>query len=629
MRIRLHTARLLLAAMLPAAALLQSCVGDTAMPEAEPGSWIDVPIPQIIRMDANALVADGHGTLFMGGDRRTPLWRSTDRGVTWIQKTAGLNTSATTAALVVKGGETVFAALPGAGVFVSRNHGESWIQINNHLTDLGVQALAVAADGSIIAGTSNGRIFRSSNDGGVWVQVQGAPIDSYVTELVADTAGIIYAGSLGQGVFYSADNGLTWTPSSDGLASLDIVALAIDRQGRVLAGAWASGIYRSAGAGAPWERIDGGAIPRNVNAIALDESGAIFAGTSAGGVFRSHDGGDSWEPGDVGLRGLYVKSLLCVNDVILAGTSDEGAFRSTDEGASWSPPRSYNPNPSISFDESRTLLVDSCGTYYLFTHLTFYRSRDRGETWIGARPATYAYLYCLAIHPNSSLLAGTGDGIWISRDSGYSWSVADTSSAGRIGVAALEVAANGTVFGWTNEGILRFSDGCSSWERVFDGSDVAGISTGSAGCVYLGTRTGGVFGSSDNGDTWRRMTDSLWVNEIEADRVGNVFALVKDGILCSNDEGETWHMIELTVKASGPTASNRAYKCNLVAAPGGELTVFYDDGGTLYLSEDHLSTWRTEAAPYDEAALFLSPSGFLFISESNPSGLHRSRNSLF
>jgi photosystem II stability/assembly factor-like uncharacterized protein len=632
MRIRLNPILLVLAAALPVAALVQSCVGDTAKPEEEPSGWIDVPAPPVVRIDANAIAVDRHGTLFMGGDYDAPLWRSTDRGATWTQKTAGLITRRPVTAFLVKGGETVFAALEQAGVFISRNRGESWTQVNNHLTDLSVRSLVAAADGSIVAGTSNGKIFRSSNDGGVWVEVQGHPIWAYMVALAADSAGIIYAGSLGQGVFCSADNGLTWTPSSNGLESLFVLALAIDDEGNVLAGTWANGVYRSAGPGAPWERIDGGAVPADVSAIAIDESGAIFAGTHGRGVFRSPDGGYTWERADIGLQGLEIESILCANGVLLAGTSQDGVFRSTDGGSSWSLPRNYYPaDPDIHryVNQRESLSVDSCGTYYLLTELTIYRSRDAGVTWTRASGDISERFTCLVVHPNSSLLAGTWRGIYVSNDSGDSWSIADTSSAGIMTVYALEVARNGTVFGWTDKGVLRFADGCSSWEPVFVEENITAIGTGSAGRVYVGTFRAGAFASNDYGDTWRRMTDSLRIHSIEADRVGNVFVSSPIGILCSGDEGETWRTIDLDGEDDPPTPAIPYYNYGMAVAPGGEIAIAYGTPEMLYISEDCFSSWKTETVPFGYISLCLSPGGYLFAVEQNLPVIHRSRNALY
>jgi photosystem II stability/assembly factor-like uncharacterized protein len=219
------------------------------------------------------------------------------------------------------------------------------------------------------------------------------------------------------------------------------------------------------------------------------------------------------------------------------------------------------------------------------------------------------------------VFAGTEpDGIYVSNDSGDSWSKSSTSISGSLEVFALDVAKSGAIFGRTDWGVVRSTDGGSSWERVFNEAPVTSLSTGSDGCVYIGTDLRGVLGSTDNGDTWRRMTDSTRVWSIDADRVGNVFVLSENGILCSGDGGQTWKTIQL---------GGNYYWYDVIAAPGGEVAVVYDYNGTLYISEDCFSSWKTVPVPFAESSIFLSPDGYLFISGQIVPGLHRSRNTLF
>ena len=620
---RLNAARLILSAALAAAVLCQSCVRNVEPREEELSQWMDVPVPPVVSLTAYACASDVHGTLFLGADWNPNMWRSTDRGRTWTQKTLGINPCCRVSAILAKGGDTVFAALMGGGVFISRDRGDSWIQVNNHLTDLNISSLAAAADGQIMAGTAAGRIFRSPNDGGVWVEVEG-PVGREVSTLVVDSAGTLYAGCGWEGVFSSTDNGETWTQSMNGLENISARCLAIDHEGRILLGTYEGGIYRSAGAGEPWVRIDQGTTTAAVNSIAIDPAGCVFAGTDGDGVICSRDGGDSWERADTGLQGLSVISLLCTNDILLAGTWGEGVFRSTDGGGSWALPRNYfplDPDRYHSFWSFNALSVDSSGTYYLVNRYSILRSRDHAETWIRACYGLKSWPTCLAIHPNSSILAGTDAGIYISNDSGDSWSRADTLPSDSMEVHAIEVAGDGAAFAHTEAGVVRSMDGGSSWEYVSKRTDVTSISTGSNGCVYFGTFYEGVMGSTDYGDTWRRMTDSLLVYSIDADLIGNVFVVSEEeGILRSHDRGDNWSVF---LEGRG------YYFYQMIASPGGEIALFFDDGGTLYISEDAFSSWRTVSVPFQNATMSLSPDGYLFFSKRFSPGLHRSKHPLF
>jgi photosystem II stability/assembly factor-like uncharacterized protein len=341
-------------------------------------------------------------------------------------------------------------------------------------------------------------------------------------------------------------------------------------------------------------------------------------------VIFSTDGGNEWEKSRTGLQGLDVASLACLGGVVVAVTRGYGAFRSTDGGKTWILPKKYRFIEPEDDPGLGSLLVDSCGTYYLVAgHWwgSVVRSRDGGETWIRACNADFGRVGCLVIHPNSSIIAGTANGVFISNDSGDSWSRADTMSSWDLAVRELDVAGNGMVFGRTGEAVLRSSDGGSSWEYASKKTMITCLCAGSDSCVYIGTAKEGVLGSRDCGTTWRRMTDSLYISSLDADRVGNVYAVsYEHGILGSTDRGETWKPI----RVGTPYAIYR-----VLAAPGGEMALILDDEGTLYESVDCFTTWKTIATPYRVSSMSLSPDGRLFISEDDDPALHRSREPLF
>ncbi len=63
----------------------------------------------------------------------------------------------------VSDGTTLYAGTRGGGVFRSADKGASWIAANSGLTDKDVRALALAPDGTLYAGTMIGGVFRSTD----------------------------------------------------------------------------------------------------------------------------------------------------------------------------------------------------------------------------------------------------------------------------------------------------------------------------------------------------------------------------------------------------------------------------------------------------------------------------------
>ena len=626
---RRQASRVVSAIAAAAALLCQSCVNDVSLPQEPTMEWTEILVPQYCsNLDVTALASDEHGALYQGTMADYPMiWRSDDQGRTWEMKARGINPCCAVTSLLAKGTEIIFAGLSGGGIFISRDRGESWTQINNHLTDLHIRSMATLFGGEIFAATDSGRIFRSANDGGVWSQVEDESIETPVNALAADSAGIIYAGCLGQGIFISENGGGSWRESSDGLANLSVRCLAVQRDGYVLAGTDGGGIYRSAGGGEPWVRIDRGATESDIYAITIDASGYIFAGTNGEGVIRSGDGGDSWERADNGVQGLRIISLLYADGVLHAGTVHYGSFRSINQAGSWSGPMEYR-----NLDEWGSnygfifFMTDSSDTYYLLNGQAVFRSSDCGTTWVRAcRGLSSHYepdknIYCLGVRPNGSIFAGTDEGIFVSTDYGNRWTRSDTFSTEPPSVRRIEVTANGVIFGDSREGILRSADGGSSWDYVYDRAAQC-MSAGADSSIYLGTSHGGVMRSTDCGSTWQQVTDSMDVYSIDADRVGNVFAThYGNSFLLSRDGGDSWRAI------SWPGL----YEVRQVlAAPGGGTALVVGSGRKLFMSYDCFSNRTTIDTPYDLADAYLSPRGYLFATTYNSRIMYRTTHPLF
>lgn len=603
-----------------------SCVDDAIIPEEEPIGWIELSVPRHFHnLYVLSLASNGQGALFQGTQRYRNIWRSTDSGRIWESANSGLNMDCGVVALVAGGGEQVFAGLSGGGVFISRDKGASWTQINNHLTDIDIRSMTINAAGDIVAATDNGAIFRSVNDGGVWSRVEGESIETPVSALVTDARGTLYAGCRGQGVFISEDGGESWTDASDGLDNPDVRCLAVHGEGYILAGTGGGELYRSPGGVEPWVRIDRGAAGTDINAIATDRSGVIWAGTRGDGIIRSGDGGESWERSDDGLQGLEILSLLCEEDLLLAGTAYYGVFRSIDGGQSWASPADYRPDIFVE-RWCRSFVIDPGGRNFLMSNIDILKSCDGGETWVRAcHGLSDSYipqneLLCLAVSPDGSLYTGTVRGIFISTDHGNRWTRVDTFSVDPPRVYTAETSADGTVFGLTSSGVLRSNAGGALWEYVCTEPNPRCIGVGSDGLVYIGT-SHGIMRSTDNGKAWEQVTDSIRIESIDADRIGNVFAACQEGILRSCDGGNAWTIIRLE--------SIPLWDPIIATTPGGEITIVLNYRGDLLISYDRLTTWtRIETRFYNPIPCF-GPDGHLFIFSRGDAHLYRSTYPLF
>ena len=246
------------------------------------------------------------------------------------------------------------------------------------------------------------------------------------------------------------------------------------------------------------------------------ESDTLYCGVEPAAVFISADAGETWvlneglwnhphrprwEPGGGG---------LCLHTILLdpaeisrvrVAISTGGMYVSEDGCATW---RSSNkgvradflPDKHPEFGQCVHKVVQSTikpDRMFLQNHWGLYRSDDRGETWTDiANGVPSDFGFGLGIHPRNP------DCAWI-------------------------VPLESDEFRCTPEGKLRVyrtRDAGASWEPLSSGlpqdgayetvlRDAVAVDGFDAVGVYFGTRSGKVFGSADEGDSWLELLDGL------------------------------------------------------------------------------------------------------------------------
>ncbi len=310
-----------------------------------------------------------------------------------------------------------------------------------------------------------------------------------------------------------------------------------DSRGAILAAAgspWYGPIvWRSSDLGATWtssstglsygEGEDDEAVTRVWNITAVGD--AVYAGVEPAGLFRSDDGGQSWshveglrahpsrrgwQPGAGGLILHSIVSHPTDRQQMWIGISAVGVFHTADGGASWEPrnvgvravgsPEAYPETGQCVHKFG--LHPGRPDVLYQQNHSGVYRSDDGGRHWTDINeglPSTFGF--GLAIHPHDPRTLWTvplnGDdvgrfmpdgrvAVWMSRDAGATW----------------EALTEGLPQAGAYLGVLREA-------MAVDSHDTAG--------VYFGTSTGQLFGSRDEGRSWRLLADFLpGISSVEA-----------------------------------------------------------------------------------------------------------------
>lgn len=198
------------------------------------------------------------------------------------------------------------------------------------------------------------------------------------------------------------------------------------------------------------------------------------------------------------------------------------------------------------------------------------------------------------LHHQGVLYAGTGSGVYWSRNGGEKWT-ADNQGLSNFLVRALVVDAQGTIYaGTTGMGLYRKPAGASQWVRVtpsrlshprdqLPANFVRSLVVGKSGDLYAGTADNGVYVSSDRVETWRIIGGQLANASVRGIAIGGSswFVGTGMGMYRSSDQGKTW-------APANNGLTERAIQSFAVGADG---TVYAGTSGGVFKTEDDGASW--------------------------------------
>lgn len=256
----------------------------------------------------------------------------------------------------------------------------------------------------------------------------------------------------------------------------------------------------------------------------------------------------------------------------------------------------------------------------------------------------------------------TGKGVYKSKDAGKSWQHIGLEKTGQIGAVEVHpsdpntvfVAAIGQAFNANPErGVYRTKDGGQNWEQVLFVSDTTGavdleIHPSNPNVIYAcmwrgerkpwtvisGGKEGGVYKSTDGGNTWKKLTKGLPSGlfgksdlAVSAAAPNRVYVLIEapvgqGGVYRSDDAGENWTL----VSTKKELLDRPFYYCNLDVSPQ-DANTLYASATSFYKSTDGGKSWQRQRTPHgDNHDIWINPSDTNLFVQANDGGANVTLN---
>ncbi len=410
------------------------------------------------------------------------LYRTTTNGLTWQQvPEVGDATTVNALAISPNYGQDgmVFIATAERGLLRTSDRGETWEKVGD-IDGRAILTLTLAETGtgwSLLAGLYEGGVWRSDDHGETWRRSDDGLASRPLLSLAASPAfaddGTLIAGTADEGLLCSHDAGRTWSPPAAAPDAPTIPALAMSPEfgndKRVLAIA-GSDVQQSTDGGKHWDQMAG--LPENLApaSLTIGSGGRLALGGAAGELQLSDDGGSTWRQvaerfGNGRLVAIAFSPRVASDGTIFVTSIADGRIRlyhTRDAGVTWVRVFEQGARGQLApiavpsnYRDAKAFVGVVAGRD------VFTPNGPRMASWVEGRVSVdrQAAVTSLVVSPNfgrtGRFYAGTGLGLFHSRDRGHTWSPAGGRNAPAnvtCVTAAIEASGAEAVFAGTLDG---------------------------------------------------------------------------------------------------------------------------------------------------------------------------------
>lgn len=520
----------------------------------------------------------GADTVLVGG---AGVYLTTNHGDSWIPFDNGITVSVTPSSFAKLGSQLFMAT--NKGVYKLLNHNNEWVQANNGLPDYIISL--TANSNKIFAGTSSG-VYLSNDSGANWLSVNSGLPDEKRIKTLAIQGSMVFAGISGKGVYASDINSINWVEKNDGFVGsrriTEIVSsnniLYLGSPGNL--GSYGVGLYKSTDEGNNWSLVTD--VGGGVSEIEVNDNEICF-GTNYEGFFYSSDYGTTWQQVNIGLPSKNIWTLHMNNTNIFVGCYNHGNYTTEIPPVPWK-------QKNIGLPTTRNFKLASSGSA-LFV-----------GTW---QAGLFRYNPLENNNWNYEML--TAHSI---RDIEY------TNGNIFFGVSG------GTV---GNFGVYLSTDDGASWEYVKEtgsnevralGADMQTVVI----CEMGEFNQGRISLSTNNGDNWSIITNGIPIDyNISTLFVADtsIFVALEDGLYFSDDYGVNWHLRNNGIPISTFSNSFIGYD-ELIFTSTSEGVFYTDNYGIEWLSANNGLTNKDAACfAKNDSSIFVGTAEGIFVSSDS------------